>query len=107
LDWDQSNFLLNLKVAFKFLYFTSLISAARFFGTAYVTSGCFKGETYMAFNDDMFHGKWTEIKGEIQKKWGHLTDNDLEATKGNATSLLGLIQQKVGMAKEEGSQYLH
>lgn len=52
-------------------------------------------------NEHTIKGKWNEIKGEIQKKWGQLTDNDLEQTKGDLTAIGGLIQQKYGHAKEE------
>lgn len=58
------------------------------------------------FNSDELNGKWKEIKGEITKKWGQLSDNELEVTKGNAESLVGLMQQKLGMKKEEVHQQL-
>ena len=61
----------------------------------------------MMINQDTLSGKWKEVKGEIQKKWGQLTENDMESTKGNAHSLIGLIQQKVGIAKDEATQYIH
>jgi uncharacterized protein YjbJ (UPF0337 family) len=57
-------------------------------------------------NSDELKGKWLEIKGEIAKKWGELTDNDLEKTKGNFGALVGLLQQKLGMKKEEASEHL-
>jgi uncharacterized protein YjbJ (UPF0337 family) len=46
-------------------------------------------------------GKWTEIKGEIQKAWGNLTDNELEKTKGDLTAIQGLIQQRYGKAQND------
>lgn len=49
-------------------------------------------------------GKWKEIKGEIRKAWGNLTDDDLERTKGDATAIEGLIQQKYGKMKEDYSK---
>jgi uncharacterized protein YjbJ (UPF0337 family) len=58
------------------------------------------------FNNDELTGKWTEIKGEIRKKWGQLTENELETTKGNAESLIGLVQQKLGVKKEEAQKHL-
>lgn len=58
------------------------------------------------FNKDELNGKWTEIKGEMKKKWGQLTENDLETTKGNAESLVGLVQQKLGVKKEEAQKHL-
>ncbi len=51
-------------------------------------------------------GKWKEVKGEITKKWGKLTDDDLEKTKGNFSSLVGLVEQKLGMKKQEATDQL-
>ncbi|WP_374075439.1 CsbD family protein [Bdellovibrio bacteriovorus] len=55
-------------------------------------------------NKDIFQGKIKEISGELRKKWGALTDDDIQKTKGNAEALSGLVQQKVGLSKEEASR---
>ena len=55
-------------------------------------------------NQETMQGKWQEIKGEIRTKWGKLTDDDLEATKGNLESIAGLIHQRYGDAKEAVSE---
>lgn len=55
-------------------------------------------------NQEILKGKWTEIKGEIQKTWGNLTGDDLEKTKGNLKSIAGLLQQKYGLAQEDASE---
>lgn len=52
-------------------------------------------------NKDTFMGKWNEIKGEIRKKWGQVTDDDFEKAKGDLTAIGGIIQQRYGVAKEE------
>lgn len=57
-------------------------------------------------NQDTIKGKWLEVKGEIQKKWGELTGDDLDRTKGDAKSIAGLLQQKYGIAKEEAETKL-
>lgn len=51
-------------------------------------------------NQNTINGKWNEIKGEIRTFWGNLTDDELEKTKGNTTSILGLLEQKYGEKKE-------
>ena len=58
------------------------------------------------FNTEELKGKWKEVKGEITKKWGELTDDDLERTKGNFSSLVGLVEQKLGIKKEEATTHL-
>ncbi len=55
-------------------------------------------------NKDVILGKWKEISGEAQKKWGEITENDLEKVKGNMTSLVGLVEQKLGISKEEAQK---
>lgn len=54
----------------------------------------------MTMNENTIKGKWLEIKGDIQKAWGNLTDDELEKTKGDMKSISGLIQQKYGKAQE-------
>lgn len=58
-------------------------------------------------NTDLISGKWTEIKGEIQKKWGSLTNDEIEKTKGDLKAMTGLLQQRYGLAKEEASEKLN
>lgn len=55
----------------------------------------------MEFNQNIIKGKWTEIKGEMKKAWGNLTDDELEQTKGDLTSIRGLLQQKLGKSQED------
>lgn len=55
-------------------------------------------------NKDIFQGKIKEISGELRKKWGALTDDDIQKTKGNLEALSGLVQQKIGLSKEEASR---
>jgi uncharacterized protein YjbJ (UPF0337 family) len=52
-------------------------------------------------NENLLKGKWNEIKGDVQKLWGKLTDDELEQTKGDATSLGGIVQQRYGIKEEE------
>ena len=54
----------------------------------------------MAINQDIVTGKWLELKGEIQKAWGKLTSDEIEQTKGDITSIAGLVKQKYGENQE-------
>ena len=65
-----------------------------------------KGE-HMELSQSILKGKWTEIKGEVQKAWGKLTHDELEQTKGDLTAIQGLIEQKYGQKKEDYKQQLN
>ena len=54
----------------------------------------------MNLNKNDLQGKWLEIKGDLHKAWGNLTDDELERTKGDLSSIAGLLQQKYGQAQE-------
>lgn len=58
-------------------------------------------------NENIAKGKWNEVKGKIRKAWGDLTEDDLESTKGDFTSLTGMIQKKYGIAQEEARKKLN
>lgn len=51
-------------------------------------------------NENIVEGKWKLVKGQIQKAWGKLTDDELEKTKGDVTQLTGLVQQRYGENQE-------
>jgi len=51
-------------------------------------------------NKDIFEGKWEQFKGEVQKQWGKLTNDDLDVVKGDVRILVGQLQEKYGMTKE-------
>jgi uncharacterized protein YjbJ (UPF0337 family) len=47
-------------------------------------------------NKDQFKGSWKEFKGEVKKKWGQVTDNDLLETEGDYDKFLGIVQKRYG-----------
>lgn len=53
---------------------------------------------------NILEGKWEQAKGEIQKKWGKLTDDDLDVIKGDTKILAGKLQEKYGWTKEEAEK---
>ena len=60
----------------------------------------------MTINENTIKGKWLEIKGDVRKAWGKLTDDELDKTKGDMKAIAGLIQQKYGDAQENASDRL-
>jgi uncharacterized protein YjbJ (UPF0337 family) len=55
-------------------------------------------------NSDQMKGKWTQLKGSVKTKWGKLTDDDLEVINGEHDKLVGRIQERYGIAKEEAQR---
>ena len=55
-------------------------------------------------NKDILEGKWDQLKGNIQKEWGKLTEDDLAEIMGNSTLLKGKIQERYGLSKEEAEK---
>ncbi len=51
-------------------------------------------------NKDIISGKWTQLKGKMQAKWGDLTDDDFKVAEGNAGYLAGRLQERYGWAKD-------
>ena len=60
----------------------------------------------MEFNENSIKGKWLEIKGEVQKSGGKLTNDELERTKGDMKAIGGLIQQRYGEAQASSEKKL-
>ncbi|WP_071796553.1 CsbD family protein [Natronohydrobacter thiooxidans] len=58
-------------------------------------------------NRDEIKGKWTQLSGSIKEKWGKLTDDDLKEAEGNRDILIGKIQEKYGVAKEEAAKQVN
>lgn len=52
-------------------------------------------------NKDVFKGKWAQVKGELKKTWGDLTDDEIKKSEGDYDKTVGLLQEKYGVAKEE------
>jgi len=57
-------------------------------------------------NWDQIEGNWKQVKGVIRERWGKLTDDDVDVIAGKRDILLGKIQEKHGIAKEEAEKQL-
>jgi uncharacterized protein YjbJ (UPF0337 family) len=57
-------------------------------------------------NWDQTKGNWHQIKGKVRTEWGKLTDDDLVAIDGKREQLLGKLQEKYGIAKEEAEKQM-
>jgi len=57
-------------------------------------------------NWDQIKGNWKHFKGDIQVRWGKLTDNDVDVIAGRRDHLIGSLQQRYGMTKEQAEDQL-
>jgi uncharacterized protein YjbJ (UPF0337 family) len=60
----------------------------------------------MTVNQQTLAGSWNEIKGKLHKRWGQLSDDELESAHGDLEQLVGTIQRRTGEAREAVEQYL-
>ncbi len=51
-------------------------------------------------NWDQVEGKWKQMRGGVQQKWGKLTDSDLDMIEGKRDQLAGKLQERYGKNKE-------
>ncbi|WP_071796778.1 CsbD family protein [Natronohydrobacter thiooxidans] len=54
--------------------------------------------------NDKIAGKWKQLKGSAKERWGALTDDDLDQAEGKRDKLVGKIQERYGIAKEEAEK---
>ncbi|OZB17640.1 MAG: general stress protein CsbD [Rhodobacterales bacterium 34-62-10] len=55
-------------------------------------------------NWDTVEGKWKQFTGRAKENWGKLTDDDLDQAAGKRDQLIGKIQEKYGIAKDEAEK---
>tara|TARA_R110001592_G_scaffold113856_1_gene313150 strand:+ start:278 stop:475 length:198 start_codon:yes stop_codon:yes gene_type:complete len=55
-------------------------------------------------NNDIFEGKWKQLKGEVQNRWGKITDDDFAKIQGNRERFAGVVQERYGKNKEQAKQ---
>lgn len=55
-------------------------------------------------NWDQIEGNWKEMKGKARSSWGELTDDELTQIGGKKDQLVGKLQQKYGLEREEAER---
>ncbi len=57
-------------------------------------------------NWDQIEGKWKQMKGKARAQWGRLTDDELDVAAGKRDVLVGKVQEKYGLAKDEAERQI-
>jgi uncharacterized protein YjbJ (UPF0337 family) len=60
----------------------------------------------LVLNEDQLKGKWKQFKGELKKKWGNFTDDDILYIEGSRDRLEGKIQERYGDRKDEVRKWI-
>ena len=55
-------------------------------------------------NWDTIEGNWKQMTGSAKAKWGELTDDDIQQAEGNRDKLIGRIQERYGIEKDEAER---
>lgn len=55
-------------------------------------------------NVDVLKGKWLQVKGEVRRQWGRLTDDDLDQIQGDAEKMIGKLQERYGYARADAER---
>ena len=55
-------------------------------------------------NWDDIEGQWKVMKGKVKEQWGDLTDDEIDMIGGKKDQLIGRIQKRYGMAREDAAR---
>jgi len=55
-------------------------------------------------NRDILKGKWMQIRGDVKRQWGKLTDDDLTTIDGDRDKLVGRLQERYGYNREQAER---
>lgn len=55
-------------------------------------------------NWDKIEGNWKQFAGKAQAKWGKLSDDEMQQIKGKRTELIGRVQERYGIARDEAEK---
>jgi uncharacterized protein YjbJ (UPF0337 family) len=57
-------------------------------------------------NRDILKGKWKQLRGEVKRRWGQLTDDELDQANGNFDIIAGRIQERYGYERDRAERDL-
>jgi uncharacterized protein YjbJ (UPF0337 family) len=60
----------------------------------------------MTMNKEQVDGKWSQLMGKVQAKWGKLTNDDVAVIAGRREQLHGKLKELYGISKEEAEKDL-
>ncbi len=58
-------------------------------------------------NWDQLEGRWHQVTGSLKAQWGKLTDDDVKHVSGKKDVLLGKLQERYGIVKDEAEKQVN
>jgi uncharacterized protein YjbJ (UPF0337 family) len=58
-------------------------------------------------DSDILTGKWNQVRGKVRQRWGALTNDDVDKVQGKYTELVGLLQERLGYARDRAEKEVH
>ncbi|SCZ59082.1 CsbD family protein [Thiohalomonas denitrificans] len=53
---------------------------------------------------NQIEGNWKQWKGRAKEQWGKLTDDDLDRIEGKRDRLVGYLQERYGIARDDAEK---
>jgi uncharacterized protein YjbJ (UPF0337 family) len=53
---------------------------------------------------DQLEGQWKQVAADIKSKWAKLTDDDMKNLSAKKDALIGVIQERYGVMKDEAER---
>jgi len=57
-------------------------------------------------NWDRIEGEWKDVRSHIKAKWAKLTDDDLKMVEAKKDELVGKVQQRYGIMRDEAERQI-
>lgn len=57
-------------------------------------------------NNDVLAGNWKQFHGKMLEQWGKLTKDDLDVAAGRRDQIVGKLQERYGVAKDEAERQI-
>jgi uncharacterized protein YjbJ (UPF0337 family) len=51
-------------------------------------------------------GNWNQVKGKVKETWGKPTDDDMTKIDGKRDQLVGTVQRRYGIQKDEAERQI-
>jgi len=58
-------------------------------------------------NRHIFEGRWEQLKAQAKSQWAELTDDDIAQVSAQKDNLIGRLQERYGLLKEDAETQIN